>query len=325
MSSPGGGHQPYGEPTYGQQADPFSGQPLPPGHGSGGYQQAPPIEQYQGGGWTGGYEGVGYYAGGQPSPPPRRSPLVPLAIGGFLLLVLLGVGVVLVSAGGDDQEREASAPATTSVVSSPQQNSQSSPAPSTASQAGNRVPAVTAGWQGVLSPKENVAYDVPPDWTVEPAGMLTGFEDESGPRTVMHGVSTFAEDACPGTRGSHRGRVGFMSAKTVEPERAARVAPVLWAEAAAELPENSGKVPIPKASRVPIAGGTLSAYQASAVVDLSPGGECPAPRMKVTAVAFTRPGSQDTALFIVYTDLDVPDRMPADVASKIVASLRPAR
>lgn len=315
MSYPGGQHE---SGPYGYQADPFTGQPLPHGYGTGGYQQAPPIEQQPFPGAYPGYEG---YPGGPGRPPRKGVPIIALAVGGMLLLAVIGAGLLFVVGGREDDSRAVAGSEPSVEASAPTVSPESSSeAPSSGD---NTVAAVTPGWQGVLSRKEKVAYDVPRDWTVGSPGLLVGFEDKSGPRTIMHGVATYKDEACPNADGSYRGQVGFMSVGKFDPREGARIAALLWAEAAAELPENSGEVARPSSTPVKVADGAISAWKATAVVDLPAGSDCPAPRMKVTAVGFTPKPGGNTAMFILYTDLDVPDALPDAVAGKIIASLRP--
>ncbi|MGH3520237.1 MAG: hypothetical protein ACRDQ7_23215 [Haloechinothrix sp.] len=327
MTSPGGGHE---ADSYSHQIDPFNGQPIPPGYGTGGYYQAPPYEEagYQVPTYPG-HQGASGYPGGPGQPPGKRSPAIPIAIGAFALLVLAGVAVILLFSTGrqDDSHAQAGAPLPTSEQAPAPPTTSAEPAPSEPAEPESvqdiTVPAITSGWQGVLSYKENVAYDVPKDWTVENPGTLVGFEDESGPRAIMHGVSTYQDGACESVDGSYRSRVGFMTAGDADPRRSVPIAAAHWAEAAAELPEDSGKVEPTEAAPVKVAAGKISAWTSSAAVDMPGGGDCPAPKMRITAVAFTPEQGGDTAMFIMYSDVGVPDELPEDIAEKMVASLRP--
>ena len=42
------------------------------------------------------------------------------------------------------------------------------------------VKPVVPGWKVVRRGERNVAFDVPPDWTVDSEGMSVGFEDDKG-------------------------------------------------------------------------------------------------------------------------------------------------
>lgn len=318
MSYPGGPHNQG-------NVDPFSGEPIPhqyPGTNPG-YGAAPPYEQGQ---FNSSYQGFGAYS---PQKPPRgKGPIILVAV--LALVVLAGSGVTAFVLLGDDEDpaRTSSAGSASPTASGPSASdtatsASSAPATSATGERDVNVDAVTPGWQGVLSPKENVAYDVPDEWEPESEGTVAGFEDESGPRTIMHGVSTYLEDACPKVNGSSRGKVGFMTAGDIAPEKAARAGVILWGEAAAELPEKSGEVEPSAVRDVPIAGGKITAKSSSAVVDLPKGQECPAPKMKITTVAFTPVQGGDTALFIVHTDVGVRGELDDDTAKKIIASLRP--
>lgn len=293
VNHPGGGR----EPEY-LQVDPLTGEPIP---------LSVPIATQP-----------APEPPAMPGPPPRRaigpviavvSVVVLLAVLGGALLVALAVmvgGEGEVVAGDTESGSDITAPLTPPL-----------------SLDDIKVKPATKGWQGVLSPLDGVAYDVPKKgWTVESPGVRAGFEDESGPRTIMRGVSTFHRDACDGQ--GVRGRAGFMPAGDVDPARGVEVAAPYWAEAAAELPENSGKVQASPATSVRIADGELTAQMSSSVVSTAHlDSDCPAPLLMVTAVAFQPTPGGETAMFILFYDLGVDDQLSDRIANKIIASLRP--
>ena len=195
-----------------------------------------------------------------------------------------------------------------------------SSAPTTSSAAPITVAPVIPGWHSVAAANERVAYDVPADWAIETPGTLVGFEDNTGPRATMHAVATYKPDACAGVPGSYRAHAGLMKLTERDPQSLAGVAARFWAEAAAELPQGDPSVPQPASTQTKIANG-VSAWIATSTIKAAPSGECDAPAMKITTVAFGVPNGQ-SALFVLYADQAVPDALPDDVTTKIITSLR---
>lgn len=306
MSAPGDPH--WRDQPQQYQVDPMTGQPVP----------------------YGGYQGFGLYQQ-QPPPPPRKPDRTPWIVAAAAVVVV-AVGVVttllLVDSRSDPGTPIA---ATTSTPPPPSSSSSSTKRPSprpTTSKTPTEVKdilvePVVEGWQGVLSPKEGVAYDVPPDWKVQTPGTIVGFEDNDGkPAAVMHGVSTYKDGACPGARGSYRGHVGFATADELALDVAARGGVKLFAESAALNPDGS-KAPVVVNEIAPrkVGQGKVDAVTATAVLTVTQPGECPSPSVLFTSVAF-KVGTR-TALFVMYMDQGVPDALPAEVAEKVIASLRP--
>ncbi|MGH3862092.1 hypothetical protein [Actinokineospora sp.] len=316
MSTPGGPYWQEPQPQY--QVDPMTGQPAP--------FQAQPQQQQP----FGGYQGFGMY---QPPEPPKSNN-APWIIALVALLVLGGGGVgayFLLS--GDDQpqqpiaspESSSSAPTTTKAKPSPTKSTAKKPttAKTPTEVEEIKVDAVTPGFQGVLSYKENVAYDVPTDWKIETPGMVVGFEDNAGkPKAIMHGVSTYRENACTNVRGSYRGRVGLVSVDDLELALGAKNGVKVFAEAAA-LNKDNTMAPVtytePVATKV--GHGKIDAMTAKGTLTVNQPGECSSPTVEFTSVAF-KIGGGKTAIFISYMDQGVPDALPADTLQKIIASLR---
>jgi hypothetical protein len=201
--------------------------------------------------------------------------------------------------------------------SSPNPSGSTAPAPS----ANNKVASTTPGWQGILSTKDNVAYDLPPDgWDTRP-GFISGY-DSGSVKATIHESSTYKMGACPDVDGSDRGKAGFMSAGDNAVDVAARGSVRLWAQAAGT--GDDGKVPdvpLPPTTQIPIDGGKLQATS-STVTFTPPADEgCRAPSVQVTSAAF-KVGTQ-TVCFLLVLDQQVPDALPAADAQKILASLRP--
>ncbi|MGQ0841816.1 hypothetical protein [Actinokineospora sp.] len=308
MSNPGGPYWQEPQPQY--QVDPITGRPT--------------TFQPQGHPQPSGYQGLGMYP--QPGKPNRTPVIVALVAA---MVVVIGVAVtVFVASGGSDPEPVAAPQSTESAPTSSTSRRRASTSPPPASKTPTEVSDITvdpviAGWQGVLSFKEKVAYDVPPGWKPEKPGVLVGFEDNEGkPTATMHGVSTYKPDACTGVRGSYRGRVGLVTAGKVETTLAAKNGVKLFAEAAA-LNTDGSKSPVTATEPVStkVAQGKIDAVLATATLTVDQPGDCPSPTVLFTAVAFKN--GADTALFMMYADQGVPDALAPDVAQQVIASLRP--
>jgi len=320
MSTPGGPYWQEPHPQY--QVDPMTGQPSPY------HQQGHPQQPQQ----PGGYQGFGMY---QPPEPPKgnRTPWIIVAV--VVLVVAIG-GVTTLFLVNRDDEQPIADPGTSSSAPPPPSSGQktTSSAPRTTARQPSTsstptevedilVDSVVSGWQGVLSFKEKVAYDVPKDWEVETPSTIVGFEDNDGkPTAVMHGVTTYKPDACTSVKGSYRGRAGFVTAGTTEPARAASNGVKLFADSAALNPDGSkAQVAVTEATPTKVNAGRIEAFTATATLTVTQPGECPSPTVVFTAVAFKN--GENTALFMMYQDQGVSDALPAETAAKMVESIRP--
>ncbi|MCP2304222.1 hypothetical protein [Actinokineospora globicatena] len=264
------------------------------------------------------YQGFGMYE--PPPPPPRKTPLyVFLAL---LLVVALGVVFMVIKMSADDAEPLATTaqtpPPTTSRSATTRSTTTTSPMPASA-----RIAPTIPGWQGVLSPKEKAAYDVPQDWKVETPGTVVGFDDHKGTLVaVMHGATTYVPEACPDSRSSYRGHAGFVTAGATDPERAAVNGVRLFADAAA-LNKDDTRAPVSSTAPKPVkvANGTIDAITATATVTPTHPSECPSPTILFTSVAFKH--GTTTILFLMYQDQGVPDTLPQPIADQIITTIRP--
>ncbi|HEV7977194.1 hypothetical protein [Amycolatopsis sp.] len=308
MSYPGGNgwdqpQQPY-QPGYQPPNHPGQQHPQQPYQG---YQDHP-QQQYYG----------GYPGGPQPPAPKKNKTALWVTIGALVVVIAVGVTLLFVMTGNNDPAPQA-APSSSPVAPPPPSPSNSSPPTST--EANNQVDAVTPGWQGILSTKDGVAYDLPPDnWDTRP-GFISGY-DSGSVKASIHESTTFRPEACAGVKGSNRGKAGFMTAGDNAPDVAARGSVRLWAQAAGtgedgKVPE----VPLPATTQIPIDGGKLQATSSTVTFTPPADEDCPAPSVQVTSAAF-KVGTQ-TVCFLLVTDLQVPDALPAEDAKKILASLRP--
>ncbi|MFC6869796.1 hypothetical protein [Haloechinothrix salitolerans] len=328
MSYPGG--------WEGQQVDPFTGDPIPHHYPPRtGYQQ-PHYQQNQTD-WQREYGGFGMY---QPPEPPRKSrgPLILALAVGLVVLLSAGGVVAVLTLRSDQSSAAASGPVTSAPPAAPPsaERSSSEQEPSAPgrrtqelpSQQEIRIDAVTSGWQGVWSPKDNVAYDVPEKgWQIATPSTLAGFENPNGDTAIMRGVSTYKDNYCgEPVEGWHRARVGTQTAGDLEPSKAAVAATQFWGAAAGELPVDSKKVSPTAAKEVSIAEGSLTAHVSSAMVPLpeQQGEKCAdADKIRLSVAAFQPAPGADTIILILYTDVGVDDELATDVSDKIIASLRP--
>ncbi|MEU9478573.1 hypothetical protein [Streptomyces sp. NPDC048191] len=205
-------HNPYQQPGY-QQPNPYQ-QP--------GYQQYPQGGQYgQQAQW------------GQPQPPTVPVPQPPQGGGGRTkMIAIIAATAVVVAAGvtgflvlGKDGKKDDTAGKGAGQSRSP--SAEPSPASSvTDDPRGNQTEKPTvAGWKVVVNPKYGTAFDVPPDWKVERAGIFSFFEDKkkddgsayigfSGPSflkqdyctTDDNGSKEFYPLAGSGTKGENGGK-----------------------------------------------------------------------------------------------------------------------
>jgi hypothetical protein len=252
-------------------------------------------------------------------PPPKKS-RAGLWLGLGALVLVIAVGTTLFFVLRDDRQQPQAAPAPTSAPPAPSTPRDSAPQPENNS---NQVPAVTPGWQGLVSTRDKVAYDLPPQgWSTTP-GTEDGFD--TGPaKIVLHDASLYKLGACPQLEGSIRGRAGFVTAGQIDVGNAARGAVRLWQQAStAGADGKAPDVPQPPTAPLSLAGGAIQATTATATFKPGPGEECGPPSIKVTSVAF-KVGEQ-TVCFLLALDQETPDTLPEADAQKILASLRPAQ
>lgn len=265
--------------------------------------------------FTSTYQGLGAFsADDRPPGGGNRRAIVVSVIVAVLLLAGAGATVYFLSRPDDDPKPVAKPVQTTTTTSQRPVTS----APTTSAASGDHViDATIAGWQGVLSARDQAAYDVPRDWRIEGPDFVSGFDGSS---QRVHGVSTYKPEACPDVAGSIRGRAGFSEPEKNDPAGAARTAAARWAEAAAGLDRGSDKVTVDSPRSVDIDGGKITAKVVTASAK-GPKGSCSAPKVQATAAAFESGGR--TVLFVLYVDKGVDDELDDGLARTIVSSLRP--
>lgn len=182
-----------------------------------------------------------------------------------------------------------------------------------------------AGWSTVKG-REQVAFDVPPDWTVEAADAFAGFDSHSmteAPQlVVMHDLASYKSGACPHLQASSRGRAGFVvPGDLAGPDAAAEISEK-WAYVVSL--DNAGDRPRVGPTTVTpalVAGGTIAAVEATTILTITHPEPCQPPAMAFTAVTFHVAGR--LVVFVLYTDEGVADSLGPDVARRIITSLRP--
>ncbi|MBB5851691.1 hypothetical protein ACFQ05_00290 [Amycolatopsis umgeniensis] len=310
MAYPGGN----GWPEQPQQ--PYQQQPPPQGYPPQNppqYAQYPqdPQQQYQG------YQQFPQqtYQGFAPEPPKKGKTGLWIGLGALVLVIAVGATLFFVLRDGEDPQPQA-APPPSSAPAPPSSSASKPPPTSSGAPKDNKVPSTTPGWQGILSAKDKVAYDLPPSgWETKP-GQIVGY-NEGEFKMVIHEASTYKLGACPDARGSNRGVVGFATADRIPVENAARGAVRLWIQSAT----GKADVPLPDINQVPIASGAIQAVSSTGTFTPLETEDCRAPTVKITSAAF-KSGDQ-TICFVMALDQGTPDALPEAEAQKILASLRP--
>ncbi|MEV5241753.1 hypothetical protein AB0K89_21990 [Streptomyces cinnamoneus] len=316
-------HNPYGQPGYPQQPNPYQQQP--------GYQQPNPYAQPAG------------PQPGQPTPPPgapqwpaQAAPAGPQPPGGgrnkrtaviavtaavavVAAAVVTGVVVLKDDGGG---EKEPVAKATDAKPSASAPASPSAGAPEDNPRAGGEVKPVIEGWKTVASSKRHNAFDVPPDWEVEPPNMSHGFVDDKGKGLVsMTSIATYKKGEC--AKDDKRGAAGTKGAQGAKSEAsAAEIEAVNWAYAAFDT-KNTGKYKENKAQPFKSDHG-ITGYTASATVTGVNKTEKCMTDGKVFTVTY-KDINGDLATWVLYAATGIDSEVPDDTIKKIMSTLRPLK
>ncbi|MEU7555430.1 hypothetical protein AB0B01_24325 [Streptomyces sp. NPDC044571] len=205
---PGQQQPPGGQPNpQDAQQNPYQQQPGQPGQPNP-YQQQP---------------GYGYPQAGYQTPPPvqpwgQQPPTAPLQAaapqggGGSpyatktVAIVAAAAVVVVAAATGafvltrDDKKDDRAEDKPAAASSAPASSSAAPASPGTNPRAGGDAKPLIPGWKVVVNPNHGTAFDVPPEWNVASAGVMTGFEDEKkhdGSTVVMMSAPAYLkEDWC---------------------------------------------------------------------------------------------------------------------------------
>ncbi|TQL66583.1 hypothetical protein FB381_0446 [Nocardioides albertanoniae] len=181
------------------------------------------------------------------------------------------------------------------------------------------APVPAGAWKKVTSPKDKMAYDVPPDWEPTPGG-LAGFESPAGEITaLMHGIASYGDDWCDD---NWHTLVGFVTPGSISDKGTIEATATHWAKAAAQ--DDGGSSPtgsLGEPRSVTVNGGRTEATAVTATT--TPATQtCPVPAIEVTVVAV--PKDSGYALFVVVADRGAEGSNPDAALEKVIASVRPA-
>ncbi|MEP6797101.1 MAG: hypothetical protein ABI890_03085 [Lapillicoccus sp.] len=278
-------------------------------------------------------DGSGPPAGAGPRPVVLRARRYALAVVALALVGAIGTGTAYVRGRGDPPHAVAVVAGGTSSTSDTTTSATPTPTPDPP-RTSRPVPAITPlppevaavvpGWTAVEA-REFVAFDVPPDWTVEKGDLIMGFEyhDSSDARLVlMHNVASYRDGVCAGQPASSRARAGFVVPADLGPHEAAPELSERWASVAG-LDQGGREAVLSRTQTVTttVANGTILATESTTLVRFPTPKPCQAGAMAFTAVSFEIRG--EVVVFMVYTDEEVADSLAPEVVTKVIASLRP--
>ncbi|MFI1970851.1 hypothetical protein BLA24_07400 [Streptomyces cinnamoneus] len=305
---------PYQQPGYPQQPNPYQ-QPGGPQPGAFGQPGQPGQPQWQ--------SPAGPPGAPQPGNGKKRGTVIALTAALAVVAAAVVTGVVVLKddggddegGGGKDQPKAATAPP--SAPASPAQGSQG---PEDNPRAGGEVKPVVDGWKVVVSSKRHNAFDVPPDWTVNPPTLSTGFEDDKGkPLVIMTSTAMYKKGDCTPT--SSRGGAGTKGAQGAKSqESAAEIEAENWVISAFDV-KQTGHVETVKAKPFKSDHG-LSGQTASATVT----GVNKTDKCSTDGKAYTvtyKDTSGDLATWVLYAGTGFSGELPDDTIKKIMSTLRP--
>lgn len=363
----GGQQYPQGPPQQPQQPQQSQqgayGQPNPyaqPGYQQPGYQQQPPTQPY---GTQSPYGQPGYQQtppppGGYPTPqqwgpptpggpdggPPqkdRRNLTIGIAITASLAVIAAVVVGAVYFTGGDKKNDAKDSPSpTVTTPKSPTATPPTSDAP--AASGGDEsdnprggadsvdVKPVIPGWKVVRRGERNVAFDVPPDWTVDSEGMSIGFDDNKGkPAAIMSAPAYYKHEWCKPPEGTadraDAGTKGASGAKSLR--SAAESEAEAWAYWAYQ---DNGKGTFSKAqdSKAFTNSHGISGWQAQATASNIPkANKCTPPGGIAYTVAWLDPAQKTPTpvVWVLYADTGVSDQLSQTIVDKIKSTIRPLK
>ncbi len=312
----------YDPAQYGTRLDPNQyGQPGPYAQ-PGPYTQGPysqPGQYFYPGQVGPGQVGPGGPTGQGPQQGSRTGLLVGLAIAGLVLAVGVVAGVVYIRGDG------ASDPAANTSTTAPPATGQSGgPSPSsrppvTSSRAATPDPLVP-GWQVAVSGKRRLAYDVPPGWKVLGEETIVGFDDTTGePLIGMSGAATYQDGYCAEADASWRAATGFSGYRDTDLALVATDAARKWGRFGYLGPDDQEPaVEVAPASELTV-NGIVGAYSTATIRVTAPA-PCAPPSAVVHT--FALPADEGSYVFIVISDQEVPDALPADQIRRIIETVR---
>ncbi|SEG71019.1 hypothetical protein SAMN05216223_108330 [Actinacidiphila yanglinensis] len=318
--------QPYGQPAY-PYAQPGYQQPGQPPSGY------PTNPQSWGPGSPGGPGGPG----GPPPEKDNRKLTIGIAItASVAVIAAVAVGAVYVTGNHDkkDDAKETTKP--TASVKPTGTPSTGAPAASGGDSSDNPRGAATdlkpviPGWKVVKRDERNVAFDVPPDWTVDTEGMSIGFTDKKGdPQVVMSAPAYYKHAWCTTKDGdSDRAAVGTKGGSGAKSlKNAADNEAEAWAYWAYQ---DNGKGTFSKAkdSKAFKDAYGISGWQSEATATNVPkANKCSSPGGVAYTVAWLDPAQKTPTpvVWVLYADTGVSDQLAQSVVDKIKSTIRPLK
>jgi len=319
QAQPYGTPAPYGQPGY-QTPPPPGGYPTP-------QQWGPPVP------------------GGPDGGPPqknRRNVNIAIAIAASVA-VITAVVVGTVYFTGDDKKTDAQDKPTspTATVSKPPAttpSTTSTPATSGGSDTDNPrgapgsldVKPIIPGWKVDRRGERNVAFDVPPDWTVAEEGLSIGFDDnKGGPAVIMGAPAYYKHNWCTsGSSTADRAAVGTKGGSGAKSLRAAAESEATaWAYWAYQ---DNGKGTFSKAQNSKAFHNShgITGWQAQATASNVPkANKCSSPGGIAYTVAWLDPAQKTPTpvIWVLYADTGVSDQLAQSVVNQIESTIRPLK
>jgi hypothetical protein len=193
------------------------------------------------------------------------------------------------------------------------------------------VKPVIAGWKVVRRDERNVAFDVPPDWTLDEEGMSIGFDDKKGdPQVVMSAPAYYKHQWCTASDGTtaDRAAVGTKGGSGATSLRSAAESEAqawsYWAY------QDNGKGTFSKAQNSKEFHNAygISGWQAQATATNVPkANKCSSPGGIAYTVAWLDPAQKTptAVVWVLYADTGVSDQLSQAIVDKIKSSIRPLK
>ncbi|MEB3367036.1 hypothetical protein [Saccharopolyspora mangrovi] len=245
------------------------------------------------------YRGFGAFQ--QPEPPRRKRR-------GWLITAIVLGAVVLIGA-------------MAAIVVIELRDRRAAPAPPAPLATTPEIEPVVLGWQAVAVPKRQAAYDVPPDWEVDPNPEDVHAVGPPADAVTLTGVAHQQLGFCPGDDNSFRAMAGASA--RLGPDNAA-VADETLRTFIGHAFTRDGVPPVVEQSppeQLQLTGG-VPATRVNARVTLPAPAGCDARSVAVAVVATNSDGTS-SVVFVTAADQDVPGAVSAAVLDRLSASLRP--
>ncbi|HEY3479547.1 MAG TPA: hypothetical protein VGL02_11690 [Streptomyces sp.] len=323
--------------AYGQPAQQYD---TPSPYAQPGYQQQPPPGGYP----TPQAWGPPVPGGPESGPPDNRKRNIGIAVVAALAVIAAVVVGVVATKGdskndaGKDTSPTATTPKSPTATATPTPTATATDVPGDTGDDPRGAPgstdvkAVVPGWKVVKRAERNVAFDVPPDWTVDSEGMTIGFTDKSDQPAVAMGAPAYYKHAwCKsGTSSADRAAAGTKGANGATSVRnAAEVQATAWAYWAYQTNGKGTFSKVQNSKPFTNANG-ISGWQASATAsNLVKANKCSSPGGAAYTVAWSDPTQTDPTkklvVWVLYCDRGVSDQLSQSVIDKIKSSIRPLK